>query len=87
MALLARFPDSHIGRKFGAEVAARVRARAAGLSPLFTPVARPDTCPALLTFDSELKAQGLNPGTTADFVVATLFAAALGKKLAAPTSS
>ncbi len=35
--------------------------------------ARPPA-PHCLEFDRELKAEGLNPGTTADFVVATLFA-------------
>jgi triphosphoribosyl-dephospho-CoA synthase len=35
----------------------------------------------LVEFDAELKARGLNPGTTADFVVATLFAEGLmGRK-------
>lgn len=31
----------------------------------------------LLKFDAELKSAGINPGTTADLTVATLFAAAL----------
>jgi triphosphoribosyl-dephospho-CoA synthase len=33
--------------------------------------------PELLAFDASLKARGLNPGTSADLTVATLFAAAL----------
>jgi triphosphoribosyl-dephospho-CoA synthase len=68
--LLAAFPDTHIARKHGAAAAESVRARAAALPP------EPDTA-ALLALDAELKAQGLNPGTTADLTVACLLAAAL----------
>ena len=74
MTLLARIPDSHIARKFGSETAEAVRAEAEHLSANFTPVATEDSTPRLLQFDSSLKARGLNPGTTADFVVAALFA-------------
>jgi len=38
-------------------------------------------------FDTSLKARGLNPGTTADFVVATLFIAGLIRKVGAPISA
>ncbi len=34
----------------------------------------PETRPALLRFDKSLKRRGLNPGTTADLVVASLLA-------------
>jgi triphosphoribosyl-dephospho-CoA synthase len=37
----------------------------------------PDALAPLLAFDAELKKGDLNPGTTADFTVATLFAAEL----------
>jgi len=65
MAFLRQFPDSHIARKYGAATAAGVRraARAAG-----------DTRAALLRFDRSLKRRALNPGTTADLVVASLLA-------------
>jgi triphosphoribosyl-dephospho-CoA synthase len=39
---------------------------------------------ALAAFDRTLKAQGLNPGTSADMTVASLFAAALDEKASAP---
>lgn len=75
LAFLATLPDSHIARKFGAEQAEAVRreaevlrGRLGGLSPS----ARHD---ALLAFDTSLKARGLNPGTSADLTVASLFAA------------
>jgi triphosphoribosyl-dephospho-CoA synthase len=77
MAYLARFPDSHLARKFGIEKAEEVRAEAAALRPLWYPVVHRGTFNSLLDFDADLKRRGLNPGTTADFVVATLFAAAI----------
>lgn len=83
MAYLARFPDSHITRKHGAAVARSVkdaaRANVAFAMPPISPAARSK----LLEFDRNLKAQGLNPGTSADLVVATLFAEALISRRAA----
>lgn len=67
MRYLSRFPDSHIARKFGSDAAAIVQREAATVD------AGEDA--ALLAFDASLKSRGLNPGTTADLVVATLFAA------------
>ncbi len=81
MAYLAAFTDSHIARKFGAGVAEEVRAKAEGLTSQWQPVARSDALKELLHFDSELKARRINPGTTADFVVATLFAADICDRL------
>ncbi|MCC7250344.1 triphosphoribosyl-dephospho-CoA synthase [Hyphomicrobium sp.] len=74
MSLLASFPDSHIARKHGADVAAAVQQEARALEPLWRPAPNADTWPPLARLDASLKARGLNPGTTADFVVATLFA-------------
>ncbi len=74
MALLAEFPDTHIARKFGSDAAAEVRNEAIALKPLWVPAATAKAIPALLDFDAKLKHRGLNPGTTADFVVTTLFA-------------
>ena len=42
-----------------------------------------DVMPALLAWDAELKAAGINPGTSADLTVATLFAHRLRNHLAA----
>ncbi len=83
MALLARFPDSHIARKHGVEVAAGIRAEAATLLPLCQPVATAKSVAGLLAFDGDLKARGLNPGTTADLVVATLFTSLIETEIAA----
>ena len=73
MCLLAQVPDTHITRKFGPEQAREVQVQAHRLRPQYWP--RVDEgFGVLLDFDRELKAKGFNPGTTADFVVATLFA-------------
>lgn len=74
MKLLASFPDSHIARKHGAAVAEIVRAEARGTEGIWHPAPRPDALVRLFDLDASLKARGLNPGTTADLVVATLFA-------------
>ena len=78
MHMLANFPDSHIVRKYGAQSAAAVQAQARALTPAWAPLkgaARAHE--KLLKFDHQLKIEGLNPGTSADFVVATLFASHL----------
>ncbi len=77
MAYLAYFPDSHITRKHGAAMAETVRGQAYALAPAWQPVAQRNTLPELLDFDAELKRLNVNPGTTADLVVATLFAASM----------
>lgn len=80
LAFLAAFPDSHIVRKQGPAAASEVRAEAQALA---SPVAAsPDPSRwegQLMLFDSSLKARGINPGTTADLTVATLFAYALAE--------
>lgn len=75
LAFLTRVPDSHIARKFGPERAETVRREAEAalgrLDLLAAPVG------ALLAHDRHLKEAGLNPGTSADFTVASLFLDAL----------
>jgi len=77
MALLAEFPDTHIARKYASETASEVQREARALRPYWFPVATAKSLPALQDFDAKLKQSRLNPGTTADFVVTTLFADAL----------
>jgi triphosphoribosyl-dephospho-CoA synthase len=84
MAFLAYFPDSHILRKHGVAIAEAVRGQAHALAPLWQPVAQRNTLPKLLDFDAELKRHNVNPGTTADLVVTTLFAASLCDALGCP---
>jgi triphosphoribosyl-dephospho-CoA synthase len=78
LAFLSQFLDTHVVRKHGADVAeavmreARVlaeRMRSAGIASAFLA--------DLLAFDARLKADRINPGTSADLTVATLFAARL----------
>jgi triphosphoribosyl-dephospho-CoA synthase len=82
MTFLAAFEDSHIARKHGVGAANRVRREAQSLARLWTPAATDADIGALLAFDGDLKSRGFNPGTTADFVVCTLFAQILSVKVA-----
>ena len=74
LAFLAGFPDSHIVRKYGATVAGRICTAA---SPIETKVRSAtrldDVLPEILAWDAKLKDEGINPGTSADLTVATLF--------------
>ena len=74
--LLDRVPDTLIARKRGADAAAGCRRTRAGCSP---PVASapPRGAGRCRSFDASLRepGNGLNPGTTADLVTATLFVA------------
>jgi triphosphoribosyl-dephospho-CoA synthase len=75
MGFLAAFDDSHIARKFGGSCAQQVRHQARIIDATLLEYASPESiAPALLDFDATLKAQGLNPGTSADLTVASLFA-------------
>jgi triphosphoribosyl-dephospho-CoA synthase len=75
LGFLAAFPDSHIERKLGAGRAAEVQRDAIKFQTgLRTAEQRADVLPALLAWDAALKAAGINPGTSADLTVATLFA-------------
>jgi triphosphoribosyl-dephospho-CoA synthase len=66
LSFMAAFPDSLIERKFGRDVAAEVKNRAAAV------LADPAGFDA---FDAWLRIQRYNPGTSADLVAASLFAA------------
>lgn len=62
---LAAVPDTLIARKQGAETARAVSKRAGAVA-----AHEPG---AVAAFDAELRARGLNPGTTADLIAAGLF--------------
>ncbi|MCB5206205.1 triphosphoribosyl-dephospho-CoA synthase [Methylovorus mays] len=80
LGFLARYPDSHIARKYGAAAAERVMQQALVHEQNLMTSDNPKTYQrSLMTFDHELKAAKLNPGTTADLTVATVLAAALFK--------
>ncbi len=71
LAYLSAVPDSHILRKHGEAVAEEVRAEVARLRGRIDMAALPVA--DLLALDTALKDRGVNPGTSADFTVATLF--------------
>ncbi|MCL2430919.1 MAG: triphosphoribosyl-dephospho-CoA synthase [Alphaproteobacteria bacterium] len=74
LGFLSRFPDSHILRKHGAAAAREVRRTAQRFDALLDETGDPASLfPQLLAWDRSLKAQGLNPGSSADLTVATLF--------------
>lgn len=83
LGFLARFPDTHLVRKFGTETAEKVRAAAASLDERLLQCTDPAALfDLLLDHDRALKAKGLNPGSSADLTVVTLFADALQQALA-----
>jgi triphosphoribosyl-dephospho-CoA synthase len=85
LAFLSKFPDTHIVRKFGPEAANSLRTETAAVLERFEAETNPeDSFAYLLAFDTRLKAQGFNPGTSADLTVATLFADRLSSILLQP---
>lgn len=77
LAWLASAPDSHIVRKQGEAVAQIVMSTAQGWRARDPAATGFDADPAFHAWDAELKAVGLNPGTSADLTVATLMLAGL----------
>jgi triphosphoribosyl-dephospho-CoA synthase len=75
LGFLAAFPDSHIVRKHGLTVAEQIRREAAKLGAQARTANRLDDILAdVLVWDATLKQANINPGTSADLTVATLFA-------------
>lgn len=75
LGFLSGIADSHIARKFGTAKAEELRRRAGPFARDLAAVDDPTTLTSvLLDFDRELKNEGLNPGTSADLTVASLFA-------------
>jgi triphosphoribosyl-dephospho-CoA synthase len=72
---LCAFPDSHIVRKHGFDTAEEVRRAARPFHlRMQSGEDRGALLPDLLQWDASLKQRGINPGTSADLTVATLFA-------------
>ncbi len=79
LGFLAAFPDSHVRRKHGLEIAERVQCEAARVRDQVNGATNPADClPALLDWDRRLKECDINPGTSADLTVATILAWRLG---------
>jgi triphosphoribosyl-dephospho-CoA synthase len=82
LAFLAGFPDSHVARKHGSDAAARVQNEARDARERYMNATNPEEAfRDLLAFDRRLKASGLNPGTSADLTVASVFADRLSRIL------
>lgn len=77
LTFLGAWPDSHILRKHGAAMAQSVTREAREQHAQWRDAHAPERTAQLDAWDAELKAQGVNPGTSADLSVATLFVAAL----------
>jgi triphosphoribosyl-dephospho-CoA synthase len=78
LTFLAAAPDTHIVRKFDMGVAEAVRREAVDWRDAFTAARDPEAIvDSLLGWDAALKSREINPGTSADLTVATLFASGL----------
>jgi triphosphoribosyl-dephospho-CoA synthase len=78
MTFLAAFPDSHVARRHGEEVAGRLRSEAEVVrAALGASGNESERIGLLMEYDRKLKQRGLNPGTSADLTVASLFVASL----------
>ena len=83
LAFLGDFPDSHVARKHGEEIANGIRQQAIDVRTSFADA--PDEAARidlLMQFDRGLKARAVNPGTSADLTVACLLVHILGVQLA-----
>jgi triphosphoribosyl-dephospho-CoA synthase len=79
LGLLARFPDSHVTRKLGPTISQEASARVADLArEMEQSRSLEKLLGCLREVDEQFKASGINPGTTADLTVATVFAVRLG---------
>ncbi len=78
LGFLAELPDTHVVRKLGSATAEDLRREAAPWRDRLAAVPDPEAMiPGLMQWDTALKARGINPGTSADLTVATLFTATL----------
>jgi len=74
LGFLSAFPDSHVAREHGPAIAEEVRARAETFHARMRPGGdMSHLLPDLMAWDAALKDRSINPGTSADLTVATLF--------------
>lgn len=82
LSFLTQFPDSHITRKYGESIARDVRQQGEEILASFRSYKNPEEAASvLLKFDAQLKAKGINPGTSADLAVACLLVSELDTRL------
>lgn len=80
--MLARYPDSHIERKYGQQYSDWIAAEMALLaSAMRSADGFDELLPMLYRVDEAFKNRNINPGTTADMTVATLLAGFLEQEL------
>ncbi len=81
-AMLAKYPDSHIERKYGDLYTKTVMDKMAVVDNKLSKIDRPELLMDYLhKIDKEFKSTGINPGTTADFTVVTVLAVTLEQLL------
>jgi triphosphoribosyl-dephospho-CoA synthase len=73
LGFLSAFPDSHIVRRHGLATAEETRQTALSFQTRMRSNAAHDLLAKLMAWDATLKRRGINPGTSADLTVATLF--------------
>ena len=82
LTFLRAFPDSHVARKYGTAAAETLYRDAQIKYKEINDLDRSEAFAAALSWDHALKQQRLNPGTSADLTVASLFADRLAQTLA-----
>ena len=82
LSFLSQSSDSHIVRKYGEPVALEVRQQGEAIFSEFITYKNPEeAAPLLYKFDTDLKAKGINPGTSADLAVACMLVSELDRLL------
>ena len=82
-ALLSRYPDSHIERKYGCQYNNWVNQQMLAVDHALTHATRLNLIDLLFKVDADFKSKGINPGTTADLTVGTLLVIFLDELLSA----
>jgi triphosphoribosyl-dephospho-CoA synthase len=73
MVFMSSIADSHIKRKYGEQVAEKIRIKSGIIADRFLKAVNPEKEVTLIQeFDEELKAEKYNPGTCADLTAASL---------------
>lgn len=78
LGFLTHVPDTHVVRKHGNTIAQALMQEASDIESIYWQTDNPKLVQKqLLSWDASLKQRGINPGTSADFTVATLLASYL----------
>ena len=78
LGFLSHVPDTHVVRKYGHAAALALMQEASDIEQIYWQTDNPKLVQKqLLSWDAALKQRGINPGTSADFTVATLLASYL----------